>query len=363
MRILVVDDDETTRTELAELLRGNGHDVVGVDSGEAAIESVRRRPPDAVLVDLMMFGMDGLETLRSVRAISPETGVVLITGHGTVDTAVEAMKSGAFDYVLKPFEIDSIQRVLRAFADHRSVSALVGGSALGLDAIVDAFLAAATGGGLCLLDADSPPPAVVTRSARIRTMRIGTGAGAVRPGNLGPLIRAVEDILRGDGSAILVACLRPVLEVHGEETVAAWLRQVAERARERGAVLIVAATTDRERAIGQRVQTSIASVRQQAILESLANPIRRGIVQFLAGTTEASYSDILRARFADSSPKLSFHLQKLLADGVAAKRTDGKYALTPEGARAARLTSAIGASETGPLVVVVDRRSGVVNRT
>lgn len=363
MRILVVDDDETTRSELADLLHDDRYEVATAESGEAALEAVRAQPPDVALVDLRMSGMDGVETLRQLRALSPTTGVVLITGHASVDTAVDAMKSGAFDYILKPFELEAIHSVLRSFEEQRNRSAFLGETVLALDALIDAFLVAANRGGLCLFDVDLPLPLRVSRAPRIRTVRVGRGAAGVRPANLATLSQTVDDFLREGGSAILVACLRPLIAAQGAEKMTTWLRMVAERARERGVVLIVAASDDRERAIGQRVQTSIANVRQQSILESLSNPIRRGIVQFLAAAGSATYSEILRARFVDSSPKLSFHLQKLTSDGVAAKRPDGKYALTAEGARAARLAAAIGASEGRPVVVSVGREPGDVNRS
>jgi DNA-binding NtrC family response regulator len=108
-RILIADDHDALRRGLARGLTEAGHEVEEASNGNAAIERLHDSYFDAVLSDLKMGGSDGLDVLRTTRALHPTTAVILMTAFGTVNTAVEAMKIGAFDYVQKPFEIEEME--------------------------------------------------------------------------------------------------------------------------------------------------------------------------------------------------------------------------------------------------------------
>src|SRR6266508_3969228 len=108
-RILVADDHDALRRGLVRGLTEGGHEVEEASNGNAAIERLHDSYFDVVLSDLKMGGSDGLDVLRTTRALHPTTSVILMTAFGSVNTAVEAMKSGAFDYVQKPFEIEEME--------------------------------------------------------------------------------------------------------------------------------------------------------------------------------------------------------------------------------------------------------------
>src|SRR5512145_234914 len=105
-RILIADDHDALRRGLVRGLTEAGHEVEEASNGNAAIERLHDSSFDVVLSDLKMGGSDGLDVLRTTRAMHPTTAVILMTAFGSVNTAVEAMKIGAFDYVQKPFEIE-----------------------------------------------------------------------------------------------------------------------------------------------------------------------------------------------------------------------------------------------------------------
>jgi DNA-binding NtrC family response regulator len=107
--VLVVDDEKNIRLTLRESLRSLDLDVDTAINGEEALDMTAKRSYDLVLLDLKMPGMDGLEVLRRLRERSRETAVVLLTAHGTVETAVEAMKLGAVDFLQKPFPPQEIR--------------------------------------------------------------------------------------------------------------------------------------------------------------------------------------------------------------------------------------------------------------
>ncbi|MBX3270096.1 MAG: response regulator [Sandaracinaceae bacterium] len=110
--VLVVDDDERFRERLARAFAARGWEASAAGSGQEALEVASRESPEHAVVDLRMPEMTGLETVRALLAIDPSTKIVLLTGFGSIATAVEAIREGAIDYLTKPAEIDEI---LRAF--------------------------------------------------------------------------------------------------------------------------------------------------------------------------------------------------------------------------------------------------------
>ena len=119
-RILVVDDDEKMRQLLAKVLQRDGHEVATAANGVEALQVLRGQSLDIVLTDIRMPAMDGMELLAQILELAPETTVIIMTAFGTVDSAVEAMRSGAFDYISKPFKMDEVQIVIsRVVEDKR----------------------------------------------------------------------------------------------------------------------------------------------------------------------------------------------------------------------------------------------------
>jgi DNA-binding NtrC family response regulator len=103
--ILVIDDDAEIRYSLSRVLSSRGYQISEAPSGEQGVELVRKGPaPDLVFLDVRMSGMSGIEALQHIRSANPRQLVVLMTAFGTAQTAIEAMKYGAFDYVMKPFD-------------------------------------------------------------------------------------------------------------------------------------------------------------------------------------------------------------------------------------------------------------------
>ncbi|MEK7771117.1 MAG: sigma-54 dependent transcriptional regulator [candidate division NC10 bacterium] len=112
-RVLVVDDEKSMRELLAITLERQGYEVSVAEDGEVAIEAVRRDGFDVIITDLRMPNADGLQVLRAAKEHTPETVVIVITAVGSTETAVEAMKLGAYDYITKPFKLDEIHLIIR----------------------------------------------------------------------------------------------------------------------------------------------------------------------------------------------------------------------------------------------------------
>ena len=121
IRVLLVDDEERFVQNLAKLLRGRGFEVATAFDGAAGVAAVEKSEGfDVVLLDVKMPGMDGIETLRNIKEISPETEVVMLTGHANVETGIAAMREGALDYLMKPCDIeDLVAKITEAARDRR----------------------------------------------------------------------------------------------------------------------------------------------------------------------------------------------------------------------------------------------------
>jgi DNA-binding NtrC family response regulator len=120
--LLVVEDQDTARQSLSELLRDEGYEVHEAADGDAALKMIDDHSIDLVLTDLLLPGADGIAVLKHVRDISPQTLVILMTAHATVETAVEAIHLGAQDYLLKPLIFDDVLLRVRRLMDYRSLA-------------------------------------------------------------------------------------------------------------------------------------------------------------------------------------------------------------------------------------------------
>jgi two-component system, NtrC family, response regulator HydG len=119
--ILVVDDDESNRVTLERLLGREGYEVTHASTGREAMERLRAHPADLVLTDLKMPGMTGIDLLKAVRTLDPDVEVVVMTAYGTVETAVEAMKEGAYDFVAKPLKRLELVTTVRKALEKRGL--------------------------------------------------------------------------------------------------------------------------------------------------------------------------------------------------------------------------------------------------
>ncbi|MBN1831540.1 MAG: response regulator [Deltaproteobacteria bacterium] len=112
-RVLVVDDEQDFLETLVNRLNKRDMDAIGVLSGERALEEVKKKLFDAIILDIKMpGGMDGIEALREIKRIQPLAEVILLTGHASVETSIEGMKLGAFDYLLKPVKLEDLMMKL-----------------------------------------------------------------------------------------------------------------------------------------------------------------------------------------------------------------------------------------------------------
>ncbi|UCD46453.1 MAG: sigma-54-dependent Fis family transcriptional regulator [Deltaproteobacteria bacterium] len=121
VNILIVDDEEIVRESLASWLEEDGYEVKVAENAARALERLPEKEWNLAMVDLKMPGMDGIELMDEIRKIKPETIVIIMTAYATVDTAVQAMKKGAYDYIVKPFNPEDLSLTIRKIIEHQKL--------------------------------------------------------------------------------------------------------------------------------------------------------------------------------------------------------------------------------------------------
>ncbi|MCS6979322.1 MAG: sigma-54 dependent transcriptional regulator [Flavobacteriales bacterium] len=119
--VLIVDDEKSIRNILSEILKNEGLNVLEAENGPQALELFKKQGPDLVFCDIKMPGMDGVELLKAMMEHNPETPVVMLSGHGTIETAVECIKSGAYDFISKPVDLNRLLVTLRNALEKKSL--------------------------------------------------------------------------------------------------------------------------------------------------------------------------------------------------------------------------------------------------
>ena len=117
IRMLIVDDERVALRNLEHVMRKEGYEVTATQSGANALRLIEEQVFDIVLTDLKMEKVDGMQVLERSRAVYPDAEVIMITGFVTLESAVDAMKRGAFSYVAKPFKLDEVRQVVREAAE------------------------------------------------------------------------------------------------------------------------------------------------------------------------------------------------------------------------------------------------------
>jgi DNA-binding NtrC family response regulator len=128
LKLMLVDDEKRYLQTTAKLMKKKGIEVVTAQSGEQALDLLRTHDVHVVILDIKMPGMDGFKTLRAIKTLYPQVEVIMLTGHATMDSAIEGLQYGAFDYVMKPADIDDIvNKAYEAFEKRRRLDEKIRG--------------------------------------------------------------------------------------------------------------------------------------------------------------------------------------------------------------------------------------------
>jgi CheY-like chemotaxis protein/DNA-binding transcriptional ArsR family regulator len=328
MRVLVVDNDWEFRDGLTTLLRDGGHTATGVGSASLAINSLEREEFDTLFTDLKVGRTSGMELLATARKRWPRILVVMLTGQATVETAVQALQLGAFDYLRKPVSPEQVRRVLDLVSQQL---ALTRAGAKPLDPVHYASALAAEGGYEVLLI--SPPPVHITEE-KVSHLPLD-------PENPVRIREAVADFVEPkDKAAVVLAAVEQLLARHREEDIAILLEKIRALLEGKGP-LAVGYDPKKITATGAlAVRASIVATDAAATLDSLSNPIRRLVLRRLSNGP-CSFTQALEAAHLDDTSLIAFHLRKLTDAGLVAHAAREQYELTPRGTGVIKILSSI----------------------
>jgi ActR/RegA family two-component response regulator/DNA-binding transcriptional ArsR family regulator len=322
VRLLVVDDDAVFREELSDLLIEDGHQVVSSPSVPKAIAELERQDFDLVFTDLKMPRQSGLELLKEVRHRWPRTLVVMLTGFATVDSAVEAMKEGAFDYIRKPFHLAQVQQALK-LAEQEFQFQGPGAPSPEPAALVNSWIR--KDGREVLL--------VTTRSVRPQPHLV---VFHPESDDLTRIRDVVDPFLAAHSKVgIVVEGADQLLLHHRREDILHLFEDLRARVEGHGSLVVTFDPQHTSPADVTDLRAALVAPGTRVTLETLANPIRRAVLR-RAAEGPCSFMEAMHAAGLEDSPKLSFHLRKLTDDGLLI-HLEGEYRISPLGKEAVRL--------------------------
>ncbi len=326
VRLLVVDDDEVFRDELQSLLQDEGHEVQTAPSAQKALQALEEREYDLVFTDLKMPRQSGMTLLREAKARWPRLYVVMITGFATVETAVEAMKDGAFDYIRKPFQLAQVQHVLDLARQEMEFT----GKDLEVQDPSKLAHRWASAKGLEVLYIGSRPPRPEAHVA----------FHALDPQNPAEMVDAVSAFVAQTAQpAVVLSGVEGYFTSHRVEDVVDALGRIRSLLDQKGPLAIGFDPNRISDAAAVAIRATLTGPESGATLEALTSPIRRLVLRRFA-EGPGTFTDAMKAAKLDDSPKLSFHIRRLVDEGLIAHAGD-HYRLTPKGEVAVRLLGEI----------------------
>ena len=332
MRLLVVDDDQVFREEFVTFLSDDGHQAVAAPSVRKALELLETEEVDAVFTDLKMPRQSGLELLKELRRRRPTTFVVLVTGFATVETAVEAMKGGAFDYIEKPFRAERVREVLSLISEEMRFARP------SLPSAKPAELARelSQGGKVPILFATTATPPAAP----------GIELFAFDGQEPSALVHAVDGFLASNPrGGLVVDRADRMLDHHRLDDVVGILEQVRERLRNVGPFAVGLDPKRISQVQADALRAAVTAPVVQSALDALSNPIRRRLLQRL-GSGPAGFSEAMHAVGLNDSPKMAFHIHRLVEEQYITRHGE-TYLITPKGERAVELLAEVEQSAAG----------------
>ncbi len=328
MRVLGVDADPELREELETLFGGAGHSVIMAATVAEAVRELEQREFDVMFSDIRMGRHSGMDLLVEAHRRWPRLIVVMLTGKGTIESAVEAIQAGAFDYLPKPVNPRQVLRVLELI---REQLALVDTRSPPRDPAEIARTFAIGDGYDVLLISPPPPPGAIERVSHL----------PLDPENPFRIRDAVEDFVAPNNrAAVVLAAIEELLARHREEEVSKLLEEIRACLDGKGP-LAVGYNPSKISATGAiAVRASIVAADAHTTLESLSTPIRRLVLRRL-GEGPCTFMQAMEAAQLDDTSKIAFHLRKLVESGLVAHSADEPYRLTPRGTGAIEVLSEI----------------------
>ncbi len=352
MRIMVVDDDSTIVDAIKTLLQTEGHEATGAYSGEECLKKLEKEDVDLIFLDIKMQGINGIETLKRIKRMKKNIYVVMLTAFATVDTAVEAMKEGAFDYIRKPFASEDMKDTLMDVIEDIKLKRnhkMIGLMEIEKYDCFDIFKSMFTNNvkGMCITN--EKPESIakkynlkdvlyvhLTKESYIEEKKLEKQE-RISPDEIEKLKTLVDNfITENENTAVLIHNIDYLISKNLLQTVKNFVEYLGEKALTRNTSIILSAGFESKNVHAlAEIENLIAEMRVRHIAEALSGPLRRNIIFTLENNRKCSFTKIAKEVHVRDSPKLSFHMRKLRFHGIIEQDNDKKYFLTKLGKEAA----------------------------
>jgi CheY-like chemotaxis protein len=378
-KILIVDDDPMISDELKELLIDDGHEVQNVNSGEDGLNTLEEQRFDIVFLDIKLPGIDGVEVLKNIKTKPQSPYVIMITGYATLETAIESMRSGAFDYISKPFDIDQIHKSIDSIIQEDDfISNLARMTQFWWESRKNSFemyiSELGKSVGLCITkthpeklledynltssefiwlnpelskDAQEKLMIKVPEEFAKDLPEEAKASGeveivALHPQNLFKLKQYLSSFIERTAEqprAVIFFGIETLINQHTWENFLKFISTITEMLNLGNSRLIISVDPhDMKRVDFINLKRFVSRSNVDMIADSLSNVLRRGIIQILADKSTSNFSTFLKLLEVDDSGKLGFHLRKLISDGII-KKDKELYSLTERGLVASNILS------------------------
>ncbi|MFQ5814986.1 MAG: response regulator [Candidatus Hydrothermarchaeaceae archaeon] len=330
-KILVVDDDKVVRVTIANILSKVGYEVDSADSGKAAIEMTKAKKYDVILLDVILPDLNGIEILGEITRTSPSAEVVIITGFGTIEDAVRAVKIGAYDYVCKPFKKDEIHNLVkRALEERKLDEKFQKGSTM--EEGVEIFTKMA--------DSGFPTLCITTGDPKELQERYDVpGELIVKLDKLNEIMEAINRFIMVNKSAVvLLSGFENLLKKYPTKQLKEFIFEVSNSLTLNRARLIVAydkASVD-SKAL-ENFAHEVSEVQLHPIFNIIASPIRRDLLLYLESQGKSIFTKMQQVLGVENAPNLSFHLRNLKNAGLVDEDSEKRYFLTDSGGEVCKL--------------------------
>jgi DNA-binding response OmpR family regulator/DNA-binding transcriptional ArsR family regulator len=324
-KILVVDDEETARITLEALLKKEGYELAIAKNGKEAIEKIKSDNFDVALVDLVMPDMDGMFVLNEIKAKNPGTHVIMITGFGTIESAVEAMKVGATDYISKPFKKNEIENLVRRTLEEAKFTGRIEAGEEAEDGF-ELFKNLITHGssGLCITKQD---PAEIEDKYELDDVPINPLEG---PDKLASDIN--EFIKNNENAVVLVDGIEQLVTQSSIDTMKKFISDLNDNlTKSSSRAILLYDSKEIDARLSNDFMQVIARPYTRQISDILSHPLRRDIIRFLGKNKVSIFTSIKQELEVEDPPKLSFHLRNLRSAGIIEQDSERRYFLTDRG--------------------------------
>ncbi|MFX0181750.1 MAG: response regulator [Candidatus Hodarchaeota archaeon] len=368
MRILVVDDNKTFLEKMEKILILDRHEIRTAFSGEDALRIIREQPFDLLLTDLKMGDISGIDLIRRLREQRHDIVSIVITGYGTIDSAVEAMKTGAYDYLLKPFEISNLKAKIKEvemelkLRKRLSQPTIISESVI-QDSIAQINFEEYSNPFLIVSDMDSKEIRIKFNIDEATTIRIGynNGVNAISPSKLYLIHQKIEEFVTGhDQGTIIFKGIEELVKTHKWDYVKRFIDNIHQEilSSNFSMIIFVNDETESDDLSQSLLHDALSLLSIQAfdnIVNIISHPLRKNIINLLKPQGKLNFNKIIEELAIESSSGLAFHIKKLVQEDILEK-DENLYFLTERGqyyGEIIYLLEKIGFSDPGSRVKVL----------